>query len=236
EMQIHALEAISLDIKAGEKIGVIGNAGSGKSTLMALLARQLLPTAGQMYYETIDAQLWPPSVIRAGIGWVGQNPGLIYGTIYENITFGDQSIDEQRLLNAVMLSGLNDYMPRLANGLETQVGEQGRFLSGGQRQAVAIARAIYRDPAMLLLDEPTSALDKAAEERFFHALQRLPADKTLVISSHKQSFLTLCDRILVLDKGKLVAQGTPHEIFTQQGSARVRSRVKSVSVVKGGQS
>nr|WP_200896214.1 type I secretion system permease/ATPase [Photobacterium halotolerans] len=232
--ELDVLETLTFNVKAGERIGIIGNAGSGKSTLMALIARQLQPTHGQMYYEQLDANLWPPSVIRDAVGWVGQTPGFVFGTVYENITFGHDVIDETRLANAIEFSGLNAYMPRLAQGLETQVGENGRHLSGGQRQAVAIARAFYRHPSLLLMDEPTTGLDKQATAQLFQSIQRLPRSTSMVICSHQPSFLSLCDRILVLDKGKLVADGKPQDILSRQ-EGRQNSRIRSVSIVKGGQ-
>ncbi len=109
-------------------------------------------------------------------------------------------------------------MPRLVNGLETQVGEGGRNLSGGQRQAVALARALYRQPKLLALDEPTSALDSQAEQRFYQALLRMPKNITMVISSHRQSFLALCDRVIVLERGKIALEGSPKEIFERRSS------------------
>ncbi|WP_120513014.1 type I secretion system permease/ATPase [Photobacterium salinisoli] len=232
--ELDVLEALTVSIKAGERIGIIGNAGSGKSTLMALIARQLQPTHGQIYYEQLDANLWPPSVVRNAVGWVGQTPGFIFGTVYENITFGNDVIDEARLANAIELSGLNAYMPRLMNGLETQVGENGRQLSGGQKQAVAIARAFYRNPSLLLMDEPTTGLDKQATAQLFRTIQNLPRNISVVICSHQSSFLSLCDRILVLDKGRLVADGKPQDILSRH-EGRQNSRIRSVSIVKGGQ-
>ncbi|MGV2986015.1 type I secretion system permease/ATPase [Vibrio sp. E150_011] len=229
DMQSETLSGIDLNIEKGQRVGIVGAAGAGKSTLLSIIAKQLEPSSGQVYYEGIDSNLWPHAAIRECSGWVGQTPVLIYGTIYENIVLGGHVIDEQRLKYAIVMSGLNDYMGRLANGLETQVGEAGRFLSGGQRQAVVIARALYRQPALLIMDEPTSSLDRQAESRFHQALQRMPRDMTVVVSSHKQSFLNLCDTVVVLDKGKVVTTGTPQEVFANKSS----SRVKTISVVKG---
>ncbi|WP_318480615.1 type I secretion system permease/ATPase [Photobacterium leiognathi] len=234
EQQFNALSNIKLAIRQGERVGIIGAAGSGKSTLLALLSYQYRPSSGQLYFEGIDAQLWPPAALRNNIGWVGQQPALIYGTIYENILFGCDEVDEKRLSHAITTSGLNGFMDRLANGLETQVGENGRNLSGGQRQAVALARALYRAPSLLLMDEPTSALDQQAEERFRQALHRLPRDITMVISSHRQSILAQCDRIIVLERGQIVADGDAKSILAKQKPQRPVSRVRSVSIVQGG--
>lgn len=229
------LTDISICIDSGERIGVIGAVGAGKSTLLALLAKQLSPTQGRIFYDAIDSQLWPTALLRDKTGWVGQSTQLIYGSVVDNITLGSGSVDQKRLTDAVNLSGLISYLDRFNNGLETQVGEGGRFLSGGQRQTVALARALYRDSNLIILDEPTASLDKPSETRLFNSLQSLPRDKTLIVSSHKPSFLALCDRILVIDKGAVIADGSPSEVFNQPAGNSGRSRVRSVSVVRGGQ-
>lgn len=231
EMRAEVLSGIDIEIKAGERIGIVGAAGAGKSTLMSLLLKQYEPSSGQVYFEGLDSKLWPHSVLRENTGWVAQHSVLFFGSVFENITFGDTQFDEQRLGYAIQYSGLNDYMPRLVNGLETQVGEGGRNLSGGQRQAVALARALYRQPKLLALDEPTSALDSQAEQRFYQALLRMPKNITMVISSHRQSFLALCDRVIVLERGKIALEGSPKDIFERRSS---KHKVKNISVIKGG--
>ncbi|KJY82980.1 peptidase C39 [Vibrio galatheae] len=227
------LTEINLSIRSGERVGVVGVAGAGKSTLLSLIARQANPAQGRLFYDEIDSQLWPTSSIRHAVGWVAQSPQLLYGTVVENITLGELNVDQQRLSDAIRLSGLAGYLDRFSQGLETQVGEGGRFLSGGQRQAVALARALYRDFSLLILDEPTASLDTEAEMRLFHSLQSLPRDKSIIISSHRHSFLSLCDRILVIHQGKIVADGTPDEVLNKKKEPSKR-RVRSVSVVKGG--
>ncbi|MGF1756339.1 ATP-binding cassette domain-containing protein, partial [Vibrio makurazakiensis] len=236
DTQSPVLSDIELEIKAGERIGIVGAAGAGKTTLLSLIARQYLPSTGQIFYQQIDGQLWPTSVLRQSMGWVGQSTNLIFGSVYDNIIMGAEKVDEHKLRQALQRSGLNSYMGRLSNGLETPVGEGGRLLSGGQKQAVAIARALYRDPKLLIMDEPTSALDNQAEVQFFNALQSMPRETSMVISSHKQSFLMMCDRVIVLDKGKIVAQGDPKQVLTSlKGQSPTSSgRFKTVSVVKGG--
>ncbi|MBJ6912350.1 type I secretion system permease/ATPase [Vibrio cholerae] len=227
------LKGINLSIRAGERIGLIGLAGSGKSTLLALMAKQLAPTQGRIFFDQVDSQLWPTSLIRQSTGWMAQTPQWIQGTITDNIALGDTQVDKARLAQAIQWSGLMHYMSGLQQGLETQVGEAGRYLSGGQKQAVALARAFYCCPQLLILDEPTNALDKQAETQLFQSLQSMPRDISMVISSHKHAFLTLCDRIVVLDKGSIVAEGKPSEILASS-SVQPTHRVRAVSIVRGG--
>ncbi|EIO5086796.1 type I secretion system permease/ATPase [Vibrio cholerae] len=227
------LKGINLSIRAGERIGLIGLAGSGKSTLLALMAKQLAPTQGRIFFDQVDSQLWPTSLIRQSTGWMAQTPQWIQGTITDNIALGDTQVDKARLAQAIQWSGLMHYMSGLQQGLETQVGEAGRYLSGGQKQAVALARAFYCCPQLLILDEPTNALDKQAETQLFQSLQSMPRDISMVISSHKHAFLTLCDRIIVLDKGSIVAEGKPSEILASS-SVQSTHRVRAVSIVRGG--
>ncbi|WP_447065805.1 type I secretion system permease/ATPase [Vibrio alginolyticus] len=234
DVDMPCLRDINLTIKQGERVGVIGSAGAGKSTLLSIMTNQLSALQGSVYFDDIDSQLWPAELIREKTGWVGQDSHLIYGSIMENIVLGHHVIDQERLRRAIELSGLNQYMSRLPHGLETQVGEGGRYLSGGQRQAVAISRAFYRNPAALILDEPTSSLDQPAENALFNALKSLPHSTTMIISSHKHSLLSLCDRIVVLDKGAILREGSPQEIFAKQQSNVKTNRVRAVSIVREG--
>lgn len=231
---VESVKNISINVTKGERIGIVGNAGAGKSTLLSLITHQLSPTQGTIYFDNIDSHLWPVDLLRSHTGWVGQNPQLVYGSIIENIVLGYSVVDQTRLQKVVELSGLNHHMTRLSQGMETQVGEGGRFLSGGQRQAVALARALYRQPSMLVMDEPTNNLDRNAEAVLFNSLQNMPKDITLIISSHKHSFLALCHRIIVLDQGKVVSDGTAKDILSQQAAGNSSNRIRAVSIVREG--
>ncbi|CAM4370988.1 type I secretion system permease/ATPase [Vibrio agarivorans] len=222
-----ALKEINLTITAGEKIGLIGPSGAGKSTLLALLARQYCPSSGQIAFEGVDARLWPLPLLRQGIGWAGQSPILLQGSVFENLLLGQQEVDEASLKYALETSGLAYIIPRLEKGLETQVGELGRNVSGGQRQAISLARAFYNKPKLMLLDEPTTSLDQAIENHFLKSFSTLDTNTTCVVSSHSRSLLQLCDRIVVMDGGRIVSVGTPDEILVSGG----RSRVRNVSIV-----
>ncbi|EOH0514335.1 type I secretion system permease/ATPase [Vibrio fluvialis] len=228
------LKDIDLTIHRGERIGIVGAAGAGKSTLLSLMMGQVSASQGHVYFDNVDSQMWPMALLRDKTGWVGQQAHLVYGSILENIVLGFHVVDQERLQRSLEFSGLNQAMSRLPHGLETQVGEGGRFLSGGQRQTVAIARAFYRNPSVLIMDEPTSSLDKHAETRLFNSLQALPRNTTIIISSHKHSFLSLCDRIVVIDAGKIILQGTPKEVFGAQEAKPRPNRVRAVSIVREG--
>ncbi|MDR9828084.1 type I secretion system permease/ATPase [Vibrio sp. FNV 38] len=223
-----ALKDINLTIKSGEKIGLIGSSGAGKSTLLSLLARQYLPSSGQLSYEGLDARLWPLPLLREGVGWSCQLPILLQGSVFENVLIGQQAVDETQLQRALVQSGLSLIVPRLEKGLETQVGELGRNISGGQRQAISLARAFYREPKLMLFDEPTISLDQAVEAHFLKSFATLDSNVSCVVSSHSRSLLMLCDRIIVMDAGRIVSMGTPEDILVSGGH---RSRVRNVSVV-----
>lgn len=228
ECDATAVSQLSLSIKQGEKIGLIGPSGAGKSTLLSLLARQVSPTGGQLNYENVDARLWPLPLLRQSMGWVAQSPMLLQGTVYENILLGESKVDEEKLKRALYQSGLALIIPRLEKGLETSVGELGRHVSGGQRQAIALARALYNQPSLLMLDEPTASLDQAVETHFLKMFATLDSNTTCVVSSHSRRLLELCDRIVVMDAGQIVTIGMPQDILTNSN----RSRVRNVSVVQ----
>ncbi len=227
DQSIPALNSVNLTIAKGEKIGVIGPSGSGKSTLLALMARQYQPSQGQLCYEGLDARIWPVALIRQGVGWVGQSPLLLQGSLYENILLGEKEVDEHKLSQALQLSGLGLILPSMEKGLETQVGELGRQVSGGQRQAIALARAFYKQPKLLLLDEPNSALDQQVDLHLTKVLATMSKEVSCVIASHNRQLLSVCDRIVVMDGGKVVSQGTPAQILAPPK----RSKIRNVSII-----
>ncbi len=233
EMQV--LTNINLQIKAGERIAIVGAAGAGKSSLLALLANQYQPTSGAMNYDDIDSKLWPPSVIREHTGWVSQQPTLFFGSVLENICVGNKNVVQDKLARILKDSGVARLSSRFSAGLESPVGESGRYLSGGQRQAVALARALLRDVSLLLLDEPTSAMDQQTESDVISGLQELDKGTGFIIISHKPSMIALCSRIIVMDKGHIISDGPRDDILQPKKAYKKstnRSRVKSVNVVR----
>jgi type I secretion system LssB family ATPase len=221
DSQLAVLKDISLSVKAGEKIGLYGKAGSGKSSLLALIAGQYQATQGQIFYDDIEARQWSVSTIRHASAWVGQSPSLFYGTVIDNITESQKNIKPAELAQVLEQSGVNQFIDRLELGLESSVGEFGRNLSGGQRQAVAIARALLRKPKLLFLDEPTSAMDEYSQKHLINTLKHIQ-NTSMFIASHQPSLLKLCDKIVVLDKGCVVNIVPPNQLFSPQHS-RLRS-------------
>ncbi|MGM0703565.1 MAG: type I secretion system permease/ATPase [Pseudomonadota bacterium] len=209
ETENEALRDVSLRVKAGEKVALLGRVGSGKSTLHKLLLGLYQPTAGAVMIDDVDIRQFDPLQLRRHIGYVPQDVSLFFGTLRENIVAGGGSdgVEDEALLHAVKLSGLESLVNSHPHGVDLPVGERGGMLSGGQRQAVAIARAVVHDPQILLLDEPTSAMDNASEEAFKSQLTTYAEGKTLLLVTHRTSLLSLVDRIIVVDGGKVVADG-----------------------------
>jgi len=202
-----ALYPLSLKVTPGEKIAIIGRNGSGKSTLAKLLLGLYKPKQGSIRYDGLHQGQIHPSDLRRNIGYLPQDIVLFHGSIKDNILFGTKQVTEYQLMRAVQLSGVNLFTDMESQGLELQVGEGGLSLSRGQRQAVALARAILNDPQMLLLDEPTASLDARAEKLFIESMKQTVHQRTLLLITHKMHLLQLVDRIIVLDNGHLVADG-----------------------------
>ncbi|MGS0725261.1 ATP-binding cassette domain-containing protein, partial [Shewanella sp. 0m-11] len=171
------------------------------------------PTKGSLTYDGIDSAQIHPSDLRRNFGYLPQDITLFHGTIRDNILFGTRQVSEHQLIRAVQLSGVNLFTNLEAEGLDQQVGEGGRELSRGQRQTIALARATLNDPPVLLMDEPTASLDARAEKQFIHAMHNVSKDRTLLLITHKMHLLNLVDRIIVLDRGHIVADGPKAEVL-----------------------
>ncbi|OUS69494.1 type I secretion system permease/ATPase [Pseudoalteromonas sp. A601] len=208
-----ALSGINLSIKAGEKVAILGRNGSGKSTLEKLILGLYEPTAGSIAVDNTDIHQIDPAELRHNIGYVPQTVSLFYGTLKDNITLSAWHARDEQIISACEQSQLFDLINSHPDGFDLQVGEQGRLLSGGQRQAVGIARALINDPPILILDEPTSALDHASEARIIANLKQHSAEKTLIVVTHRTSLLELVDRVIVLDNGKIVADGPKDKVI-----------------------
>ncbi len=223
EQKISALEKASFFVEAGEKVGIIGRIGSGKSTVSRLILGLYQPASGAVLIDGTDIRQLDPAEVRRRIGCVQQDPFLFSGSVRENISIAAPHIDDSVILRAATLAGVDDFLKRHPMGYDLPVGEHGRMISGGQRQAIAIARALLLDPPILVLDEPTSSMDNASEARFRARLGQVVANKTLILITHRSSMLQLVDRLIVLDGGKVVADGPKAQVLNSlmQGEIRV---------------
>jgi ATP-binding cassette subfamily C protein LapB len=202
-----ALTNINLTIKPGEKIGIIGRSGSGKSSLAKLLVGLYQPDSGALLVDGVDIRQIDVSELRHNIGYVPQDIQLLSGTLRDNLVSGARYVEDEMVLQAAELAGVHEFARLHPKGYELQVGERGQNLSGGQRQNVALARALLLNPPILLLDEPTSAMDNTGEERLKQRLQAVIENKTVVLVTHRASLLTLVDRLIVIDRGHILADG-----------------------------
>ncbi len=210
-----AVEGLSISIEPGEKVGVIGRMGSGKSTLIRLLIGLYQPKDGAVKFGGVDIRQMAGAELRARVGFAPQDTVLFYGTVRDNITLGDPCINDQRMLRAAGLSGVSDFIRTNPEGFGAQVGEQGKALSGGQRQAIGLARALVRDPEVLILDEPTSNMDTSSEQAVQNRLMKNLHHKTLILVTHRMSMLKLVDRLVVMDSGRIVADGPKDEVIAK---------------------
>ena len=216
-----ALQNISLRIAPGEHVVVIGRTGSGKSTLQKLMLGLYQPSDGVVRIDGIDLRQLDPADLRRNVGFVGQDATLFYGTLRENISIGAPYADDSAIVAAAEVAGLTQFVNRHPKGFDMLIGERGESLSGGQRQEVAIARAVLMDPPVLFFDEPTSAMDFSTEHGFKERLKRFAANKTLVIVTHRTSLIELATRIIVVDDGRIVADGPREQVVEALQSGRV---------------
>ncbi|MDR0279814.1 MAG: type I secretion system permease/ATPase [Paucimonas sp.] len=202
-----ALKGINLSIRPGEKVGIIGRSGSGKSSLAKLVVGLYEADAGSLLVDGVDIRQIDVSELRHNIGYVAQDIQLLAGTLRDNLVSGARYVEDEMVLQAAELAGVHEFARLHPKGYELQVGERGQNLSGGQRQNVALARALLLNPQILLLDEPTAAMDNTGEERLKQRLQAVIEHKTIVLVTHRASLLTLVDRLIVVDRGQIVADG-----------------------------
>jgi len=219
--QIAALKGLSCRINEGEKVVVIGRIGSGKTTLQKLLLGLYQPTGGAVSIDGVDLRQLDPADLRRNIGYVAQDVTLFYGTLRDNIALGAPYADDATILAAAEAGGLTEFVNRHPDGFDMMIGERGDSLSGGQRQGVAIARAFLMDPPILLLDEPTSAMDFSSEQQFKERLKLMAAHKTVVIVTHRNSLLDLATRVMVVDDGRIVADGPRDQVIQALQSGRI---------------
>lgn len=227
---VPAINKLSFRIEPGDKVGIIGAVGSGKTTLERLLLNLYEPDSGSVQIDGTDVRQIAPGDLRRNVGAVQQSPQLFYGTVRENITMGHETAPDRAVMKAAELSGVMEFLADTSSGLDTQVGERGEALSGGQRQAVAIARALLYDPPIMILDEPTASMDPASENRLKKRLGHLCKDKTTILITHKGAMLNIVDKLILIDKGKLVAFGPKEDVIRKLQSRQYGTAAENTDV------
>ena len=212
-----ALIGFDLSVEPGETVALVGPSGAGKSTVFQLLLRFYDPQQGRVVVDGIDVRRVDPALLRTRIGLVSQDPVIFSADAAENIRYGRPDADDAAVRAAAEAAAATEFLDRLPDGFQSYFGERGVRLSGGQRQRIAIARAILRDPTLLLLDEATSALDAESEYLVQQALERLMANRTTIVIAHRLATVLMSDRIVVLDRGAVVAQGAHAELIERGG-------------------
>lgn len=216
-----ALEGVSFKINPGDRVALIGRVGSGKTTIEKLILGLYQPTAGAVLLDGIDLRQLDPADVRRNVGCVSQDVTLFYGTLRDNITFGLPFADDSAVLAASEVAGLTEFVNRHPRGFDMMVGERGESLSGGQRQSVGIARAVLHNAPILLLDEPTSAMDFSTEAHINGKIHEFSQGKTVVLVTHRTSLLSLATRVIVVDGGRIVADGPRDRILEALSTGKI---------------
>ena len=216
-----ALDGLSFKITAGERVALIGRVGSGKSTIQRLMMGLYQPTDGAVLLDGIDLRQLDPADVRRNCGYVSQDVNLFYGTLRDNITFGLPYADDSAVVAAAETAGMSEFVNRHPRGFDMPVGERGESLSGGQRQSVGLARALLHNAPLLLLDEPTSAMDFSTEAQITARVAQFAQGKTVVLVTHRTSMLAMVTRVIVVDGGKIVADGPRDRIMEALATGRV---------------
>jgi len=217
-----SLADVSFSIKKGEHVALIGRIGSGKTTVEKLLMGLYEPQEGAIRIDGIDTRQIDPVDLRRNIGYVPQDITLFYGSVRDNIVYAMPNADDESVLRAARIAGVTEFVDRHPMGFDMPVGERGEGLSGGQRQAIAIARALLMDPAILLMDEPSNSMDNSTEEQLKQRLTEVVKDKTLILVTHRASLLSFVNRLIVLDNGKIIADGPKDDVLAALKQGRLR--------------
>ncbi|WP_411563216.1 type I secretion system permease/ATPase [Pseudomonas shirazensis] len=216
-----ALNDVNLTLQPGERIGIVGRSGSGKSTLGRLLMGFYHPDEGQVLLDNLDLRQLDIADLRSQIGYVAHDLPLLAGSLRDNLTLGARHVSDARMLEVAELTGVTELARQHPQGFDRPVGERGQLLSGGQRQAVLLARALLLEPPILILDEPTSHMDNSSEEQLRQRLLDWVPGKTVLLVTHRTSMLSLVDRLLVLDNGKIVADGPKDAVIDALRKGRI---------------
>ncbi len=218
---VYALRNVSFKIKAGEHIAILGRMGSGKTTIHKLILGLYQPTSGAILIDGIDLRQIDPAELRRCVGYVQQDTNLFFGSIRDNITISAPHVNDAQILDAARMGGIDEFINLHPKGFDMPIGERGETLSGGQRQGVGIARALVNNPAIVLLDEPTSAMDHSGEELVKRRLIESAAHKTMLVITHRSSLFDLVNRIIVVDSGRVMADGQKEQVIEALRTGKV---------------
>jgi subfamily B ATP-binding cassette protein HlyB/CyaB len=221
------LHDVSFHMPAGQLVGIVGSSGSGKSTLAKLVQRLFVPESGRVLVDSVDLVMVDPAWLRRQCGIVLQENVLFNRTVRDNIALADPGMPIERVIAAADLAGAHDFILELPGGYDTVVGERGATLSGGQRQRIAIARALITNPRILILDEATSQLDYESERIIRQNMERIAKGRTVIVIAHRLSTVRRCDRILTLERGRLLEDGSHDELIRTGGRYASLHRLQS---------
>jgi ATP-binding cassette subfamily C protein LapB len=211
------IKNLSFKIPAGQKVALVGKMGSGKSTLSRLIAGILEPTEGSILIDGVDVRQIDPADLRKNVGIMLQDSWLFSGTVRENIQMGYNEYDDDHILEISKIAGVDEFVGTHPKGYDLEIQERGIGLSGGQRQAINLARSLLHDPKILLLDEPTSSMDQGTEKKVVESLESVTTETTMIIVTHRNPILTMVDRVFVLENGQIVADQTPEQLGLKKG-------------------
>jgi ATP-binding cassette subfamily C protein LapB len=233
---LDALEKVSFRVSPGERVGIIGRIGSGKTTVGRLLAGFYEPKEGRVLVDSVDIRQYDPADLRSGVGFVLQDTDLFFGKMRDNIALGKPNATDEEILAAARLAGVEKFVAGHPLGYDMPIAEGGRSLSGGQKQAIGLARVLIRQPKILFLDEPTAHFDVRSESEFLERLKILAAEQmTILISTHRLSLLSFVERILLFEQGKLIADGPRDQVIAllRGDGARKKPAAMPTSVSPG---
>lgn len=219
-----ALDGVSFTIRPGEHVAILGRVGSGKSTITRLILGLYPPEDGLILVDGTDIRQLDPQSLRENIGAALQESVLLTGSVRDNILLGREDIDDEAMIRAAHISGTHEFMGQIANGYDLRLADRGEGLSGGQRQSIAVARALAGQPPVVLFDEPSSAMDAQTESALIARLQVELKDRTFVLITHRPPLLSLCERVVLLDKGKLVMDGPRDEVLKKISGPRAAEK------------
>jgi len=220
EQKQPALEIPGLTIKAGEKVAILGRNGAGKSTLLHLLSGLQAPQEGNVLLDSLNLSMIDPYDVRRDVGFLSQQASLFFGSLRDNIIMGKPMATDDEIIQALTLSGALSLVQSLPDGLDHMIREGGKGLSGGQRQMLLLARTLIRNPRVLLLDEPTAWLDELSEQQLIEKLLPWLEGRTLIVATHRPAVLKWVDRIIAVDKGRIVLDDTKHIVISQMSKPR----------------